>query len=116
MIRGVIWKASPHSKAAEELFDQLIDNYRLKGHTVKVFKSKYSMRFSVDNGDFWEAVSAHESFRAKRCNISYIERGVPRDFVNDVIVHCTTAYPFRAITYFGEYGLIGDDYECLITA
>lgn len=115
MIRGVIWKATQNSEAAEALFDQLIDNYHLKGHTTKVFKSKASMRFTVDNGDFWEVVGASESMRAKRCNISYIERGVPRDFVRDVIMHCTTALPFITITYFGEYGLIGDDYECLIT-
>lgn len=114
-MHGVIWKATRDSVAAEALFDQLIDNYRLKGHTVKIFKSNDSMRFSADNGDFWEVIGAHESFRAKRCNISYIERGIPRAFVNDVIIHCTTAYPFRAITYFGEYGLIGDDFECLIT-
>lgn len=109
MIRGIIWKATQNSEAAEELFDQLVNNYHLKGHTTKVFKSKASMRFTADNGDFWEVIGAHGSMKAKRCNISYIERGVPTWFIREIIFKCTTELPFRTISYFGEYGIEGDD-------
>lgn len=114
-MRGVIWEATHNSAAADALFDQLVDGYRLLGRNVRVFKGNTSKRFSVDNGDYWTVASATESARGNKCNISYVERGIPSWIVREIIMPSTCCLPFKAITYFGEYGLIGDDYECLIT-
>jgi hypothetical protein len=108
-MKGVIWRKSSESEAAEILFEQIIMNYDFMGIGGQTRKTKDSMRFKADNGDYWEVLPARESFRGKKCNISYIERGIPRDIVYNIILPCTVAYPFRAVTYFGDYGLEGDD-------
>ncbi len=108
-MKGIIWRKSSESEAAEILFEQIIMNYDFIGIGGQTIKSKDFMRFKADNGDYWEVLSVRESFRGKKCNISYIERGIPREIVYNIILPCTVAYPFRAITYFGDYGLEGDD-------
>ena len=37
-MRGVIWEATHNSAAADALFDQLVDGYRLLGKNVRVFR------------------------------------------------------------------------------
>lgn len=108
-MKGIIWRNSSESEAAEILFEQIIMNYDFMGIGGQTRQSKDFMRFKADNGDCWEVLSARESFRGKKCNISYIERGIPREVVYNIILPCTVAYPFRAVTYFGDYGLEGDD-------
>lgn len=108
-MKGIIWRNSNDSENAERLFDQLITNYEFIGITGKIIKNKLRMSFYAGNGDTWEVISAVESFHGKRCNISYIERGIPDDVVQNIIIPCTTALPFRAITYFGDYGLEEDE-------
>jgi hypothetical protein len=110
-MKGIIWKKSSDSQAAEILFEQIIMNYEFIGINGRTIKSKDFMRFEADNGDYWEVLSGRESFRGKKCNISYIERGIPEEVVHNIILPCTVAYPFRAVTYFGDYGLEGDDYD-----
>ena len=110
-MKGIIWRNSSDSQAAETLFEQIIMNYEFIGINGKTTKSKDFMRFKADNGDYWEVLPARESFRGKKCNISYIERGISREVIYNIILPCTAAYPFRAITYFGDYGLEGDDYN-----
>lgn len=110
-MKGIIWRNYSNSQAAEILFEQIIMNYEFIGINGKTTKTKDFMRFEANNGDCWEVLSWHESFRGKKCNISYIEKGIPREIVNNIILPCTVAYPFRAVTYFGDYGLEGDDYN-----
>ena len=110
-IKGIIWRKSSESETAEILFEQIVANYEFIGITGNVIKSRISMRFYAGNGDFWEVISAVESMRGKKCNISYIERGIPDEMIGNVIIPCTVALPFRAIIYFGDYGLEGDDYN-----
>lgn len=104
-MKGIIWRNSINSENAERLFYQLITNYEFIGITGKIIKSKLRMSFYAGNGDTWEVVSAVESSRGRKCNISYIERGIPDEIVQHIIIPCTVALPFRAITYFGDYGL-----------
>ena len=108
-MKGIIWKATEDSDAAINLFEHLVSNYQLKGYSVEVLKGKHLTKFTADNGDCWEIISARESFRGKKCNVSYIERGIPKETVRSLILPCTAAYPFRATTYFGEYGIEGDE-------
>ena len=108
-MKGIIWRKSSESEAAEILFEQIIMNYEFIGINGEVIKTKNFMRFIAENGDIWEVLQGYERFRGKKCNISYIERGIPRETVYNIILPCTTAYPFRAVTYFGDYGLEGDD-------
>ena len=110
-MKGIIWRKSPDSEAAEILFEQIIMDYKFIGVDGQIIKSKDMTRFKANNGDYWEVLPARESFRGKKCNISYIEKGIPREIIYNIILPCTAAYPFRAITYFGDYGLEGDDYN-----
>ena len=109
-VRGIIWGKSSDSQAAEILFEQIIMNYEFTGINGEVIKSKNFVRFEADNGDCWDIRPASESGGlGLRCNISYVERGIPREVIYSIILPCTIAYPYRAITYFGDYGLEGDD-------
>ena len=66
-MKGIIWRKSSESEAAEILFEQIIMNYNFMGINGQTIKSKDSMRFKADNGDYWEVLSARESFRGKKC-------------------------------------------------
>ena len=75
-MKGIIWRKSSESEAAEILFEQIIMNYEFIKINGEVIKTKDFMRFIAENGDIWEVLPGYERFRGKKCNISYIERGI----------------------------------------
>ena len=60
--------------------------------------SDYSINFI--NGDTWRIAPACESQKASRCNVALIDDEISEDFVNLVIMHCLTAYPYQAYNYY----------------
>ena len=110
-MKAVVWYNN-NIETAKEFIKTHIQKYELRGIKGRVVESKNFLRFYADNGDYWETRPAYESSRGVKCNISYIERGVPEDFINCVIRPCTIAFPFNAIDYYGNSE---EDFECLIT-
>lgn len=111
-MKAIVWY-DQHLETAKEFIKTQIERYKLMGIEGHIVESKNFLRFYADNGDFWQTMPSYESSRGAKCNISYVEKGIPEDFIYDVIFHCTTALPFSAITYYEHY--YKEEEECQIT-
>ena len=99
-MNGIVW-GSTFERAVKKL-EEIEENY-LKNTNEKILsrrKGSHSYEFVMTNGDYWKAVSAHESMRGCKSNISYIDNEIDFDFISSVIKYCTKAYPYQAFKYF----------------
>jgi len=110
-MKAIVWYNN-NVETAKEFLKMQIYRYKLARIEGRVVESKNYLRFYADNGDFWQTSPSRESSRGHKCNISYIERGIPEEVINCVIKPCTVAEPYNAIDY---YGYSEEDFECQIT-
>ena len=86
-VKGIIWCLKLEDGLHK--LDEMIEQYERYGcYVVKKFSSRNSPLVIFDNGDIWKVRPAHEAARMERCNISYIQKGISFDFIEDVIMHC----------------------------
>lgn len=64
--------------------------------------TSHSATIYFKNGDIWTMANAKDSARGHCCNVSYIQRSIPIDIVEQIIKPCTKAFPYRAYNYYGE--------------
>ena len=99
-MKGIVWGST--IERAERQLQQIIENYRIIGYTIDTYrKGKTQLNVLFNNGDYWIALGASESARGHCCNISYIDTLIDAQIIDDVIRHCTRAYPYNALRYFG---------------
>lgn len=100
-MKGLVWGSTIIS--AKEKLAEIEKRYELlKIPVVNKKENIHSTQIIFENGDIWKTVSAHESARGHRANISYVDRKIDPEFVDVIIRHCTTAPPYNSITYYGE--------------
>ena len=99
-MKGIVWGNT--FEIASEKLDKIEKNYKLyrTANLIRKIKTKNQHILEFDNGDYWKAVSARESARGSRCNISYVDSTIPLEFIETVIEPCTSAGPYQAIRYF----------------
>ena len=112
-MKAIVWY-DQHLETAKEFIKMQIERYKLMGIEGRVIGNKNFLHFYAENGDVWQTAPSRESSCGIKCNISYVEKGIPEDFINRVIKHCTTAYPYNAITYYEHY-FKKEEEECQIT-
>lgn len=102
-MRGVVWGLT-FDDAVSKL-EEIESDYKRyhAARLIRRIRSKYEYKLEYDNGDTWRAVSARESSRGTRCNVSYIDARISEEFINGVIKRCTTAGPYHAINYYYDY-------------
>ena len=97
---GIVWGKT--KARADNQLAQIVENYKWKGiEPTHIRDSKYttnSVEFS--NGDHWKAVSAIESARGNKCNISYIDKGIDIETIQTIINPSTCWQPFQAFKFF----------------
>ena len=106
---GTVW-GSTTARANVQL-QKIIGEYNWEN--VKPIKEKISLNSSFvefENGDRWKAVPAHEHWRGIKCNISYIDVEIPKDFIDTIIKHSTCVHPYQAFHYYG-YWSKGDNID-----
>lgn len=92
---GTIWGRT-QERACKEL--EIIKNrYLTYGEILTEIKKN---SFKTQSGDYWVAVKTNEYARGYRCNISYIDKTIPEDIVNEIVIPATKAYPYRGFEYF----------------
>ena len=99
-MKGIIWGET--TTRANEKLHQVMDeyeNYKI-ANLVSWKKFNNGTTIQYDNGDIWVALSVSENSRGRRCNISYIDVRINPDIIQQLIIPCTTAAPYRAIQYF----------------
>ena len=103
-MRGAVWGAT--MQRARVKLQQIIEEYELIGiKLTKQVNSLSSAWAEFENGDIWKAVSASDSARGNKINVSYIDRAISEDIVNKIIKPCTIAHPFQAIHYYWTEGI-----------
>lgn len=111
-MKAIVWYKDDVELAKEYIKIQ-IEKYKTSKIEGRVVESDHFLRFYADNGDYWETRPALESSKGVKCNISYIEEGIPIEFMDSVIRHCTTAPPFNAMTCYCRKK--EEDFECQTT-
>lgn len=98
-MKGIIWYNN--RSRGEEKINEIINRYDIMGiRIIKELNSKNNSFVIFENGDIWRLVDATESAKGQKCNISFIEQGIKKDFINIIIKPCTTALPFTAYNYY----------------
>ena len=86
-IKDIIWCLKIEDGKAE--LEQMVERYKYWDINVeKEYRFSMSPMVIFDNGDAWRVRPAHESNRGERCHISYIQHGIPFDFIDNVIMPC----------------------------
>lgn len=98
-MKGIIWYNN--RSRGEEKINEIINRYDIMGiRIIKELNSKNNSFVIFENGDIWRLVDITESAKGQKCNISFIEQGIKKDFINIIIKPCTTALPFTAYNYY----------------
>ena len=99
-MKAIVWGSTFQS--ASRKLDEIEEQYKRYETTPLLTKRKNNRRHELvfANGDYWMACTAKESARALKCNISYIDARIDKDFVDLVIKHCTTLGPYTATHYY----------------
>jgi hypothetical protein len=104
MIRGGVWCSNTIDGNAQ--LEKIIYHYNrigissYEGRVQGYIKSKNGDSITFENGDHWKVIKADESGRGYRLNVSYIQREIPQEIINTVIIPATTAFPFQAFNYY----------------
>lgn len=99
-MKGIVWGET--TTRANAKLQQIMDeyeNYKI-ANLVSWKKLNNKTTIQYDNGDIWIALNASENSRGRRCNVSYIDTRIDPDIIQQIIIPCTTAAPYRAIQYF----------------
>lgn len=97
-VRGIIWCKS--IETGVKMLKNVIWQYELLGFTYENIVwsgNEASCRFG--NDDIWEVIIAEEDY-IRFCNISYIEHGIDKKIIDNIIIPSTIGIPFQAISYF----------------
>ena len=83
-------------------FKKIIEDYANIGITCdKPVANANQARVTFNNGDEWIVVSATEGMaRGHACNVAYIDRMIPDDFVETIIMPTIKAFPYQAYRYY----------------
>lgn len=107
-MRVIIWYKD--LEAGMEQMERIIYNYHFHNN-IKVLRklnTKYEKIIELENGDLISAIPAIERFKGMRCDISYVERAVDKEYFDNIIRHCTTGLPVHGFCLFGEGYLVID--------
>ena len=101
-MQGIIWYWHNQTSAIDKL-KQIVHNYEKIGIPIlrKCFTKTESYVF-FSNGDNWRVVQACDSGRGCKCNISYIQRGMPLEIEQSIIYPSTIAPPFHGYLFWDE--------------
>ena len=67
---------------------------------TKTITTSTRVGFDFENGDEWRIAPGVESSRGCACNIAYIDRMIPDDIVEKVIMPTIKAFPYQAYSYY----------------
>lgn len=108
-MKGIIWYIDKLAGQAE--CEKIIHNYQRKGiEIVKKITSGGNQQILFSNGDIWTVCYASDSARGSCCNISLIEKNIPKQIIETIIIPCTKALPYTAFKYYSFDEYIYDSY------
>ena len=98
-MKGIVWYNN--FKIGLEKITDIKNKYIKYGIEINTERrTSYSTTIYFENGDIWMIVPAKENSKGYSCNVSYIERDIPKDIIECVIRPCTKAFPYQAYNYY----------------
>lgn len=99
-MKGIIYGST--KDVAYKKLDEIYNNYiKYTFNTaIKITKtlSEYSIIF--DNDDIWIACTSSEYQRGRACNIAYIDKTIPEETIQTIIMPTLKCQPYRAYNFF----------------
>jgi hypothetical protein len=96
---GFIW--CKEIESGKKQLKEIINDYK---HCLidchRVWQTKNEAFAVFDNGDCWKVRTVNVTSRGQKCNISYIQRGIPTEFIDTVIKPMTVELPFNGFYYY----------------
>ena len=109
-MKGIIWYNLENKEKAIQQLNIIKKKYlRLLAKTEQdtfkniILQEKMSSKTWLvvfSNNDCWKIVPALDNCKGEACNISYIDKSIPLDIVNTIIIPCTKAIPYQAFKYY----------------
>jgi hypothetical protein len=100
-MRGIVY-CSSFERGVQQL-EQIIRDYEAMGITYDFRNYRRGITTcSVEfiNGDYWKVVTASDRARGNYCNIAYIDRNIPTDIIETVIMPTIKRKPYQAYHYY----------------
>ena len=98
MVKGIIW-CNDIENGLKKL-DSIIKDYRLFYNINWREYSKDSNSIVFSNNDIWEVLTTKHNGYGVRCNISYIDHNIDKEYIESVIMPATISLPFNGIQYY----------------
>lgn len=98
-MKGIVYGST--FERADKQLEKIIREYDLVNiQKLSERKNRRMHEVMYANGDYWEALSARESYRGKICNIAYIDGTIEKNLIRDVVNPTIKARPYRAYHYY----------------
>ena len=68
--------------------------------SIKTITTSTRVGVDFENGDKWRIAPGTESWKGQTCNIAYIDRLIPDDIVDKIIMPTITEAPYQAYRYY----------------
>ena len=98
MIKGIIWCNNIENGLKK--LDTIIKDYRLFYNINWREYSKDSNSIVFSNNDIWEVLTTKHNGYGVRCNISYIDHNIDKEYIESIIIPATISLPFNGIQYY----------------
>lgn len=97
-MKGIVWykdkvQGLEKMKEIQQQYEKL---------RVETYVTDGGFMIHCENGDYWKGCPARDAARGNKCNVSYIQRGIPEDVISTIIYPCTIALPYQAFRYWGD--------------
>lgn len=100
-MRGIVFGATLDS--ARDKLNKIGAEYERfwKIEIERIISSRHEYTMIFSNGDIWRCAEMNGSSRYGRpCNVAIIDRNIPKETVDCVILPCVVRNPYGAVGYY----------------
>lgn len=85
----------------EQKLDDMIKIWVNQDVKIKYLsRTSHGDKVTLDNGECWFTKITDDSCRGFRCNVALIDKNIPQEVIEQVVMPCVTAYPWTAVGYY----------------
>lgn len=88
-------------QAAEQKLDTMIEEWVRQHIKIKcLLRSPSGSKIMLSNNECWYTKLTNEFCRGFRCNVALIDKNIPQEIIEQVIMPCVTNRPWTAVGYY----------------
>lgn len=97
---GIIFSNKTIQPGVEQLF-KMFEYWEKSGDVItKKFSTSDNISIELNHKDLWKVVVPNEKVRGLRCNIALIDKNIPQEIVERIIMPMATNPIWSAIGYY----------------